>query len=128
MAPDHANVLEAFLWATLSSVEMGALLRVNSLFDLLLSRPMRWLCGAAAQLKDWSVFSMGAVLDEIAKGLDEIASDGHCLLDPELDLFKGVATKQPAFAAWRKEMLQRIVKAPDGTPHRAYKCALAEAR
>ena len=67
LAPSHSNVLEGFLWSVLSSVEMGALLRVNTLYDLLLSRPMRWLCGAAAQLSDWSIFKMGGVLDVIEK-------------------------------------------------------------
>ena len=39
LAPGHENVLESFLWSVLNSTEMGALLRVNTLFNLLLSRP-----------------------------------------------------------------------------------------
>jgi len=128
LAPGHENVLESFLWSVLSSVEMGALLRVNTLFDLLLSRPMRFLCGSSAQLTDWSIYSMGAVLDEIAKGLDEIASDGHRLLDPELDLFAGVAANQPAFGEWRAAEMQHVIKSPDGASHLVYQRALSEAR
>ena len=128
LKPDHSNVLESFLWATLSSVEMGALLRVNTLWDLLLSQPMRWLCGSADKLSDWSIFSMGAVLDEITEGLAEIAADGEKLLDPELDLFAGVAAKQPAFAQWREEFFARKVTSPDGTTRKVLEHALSEAR
>lgn len=89
---------------------------------------MRWLCGAANKLSDWSIYSMGGVLDEIVTGLDEISSDGHRLLDPELDLFARVSANQPAFAAWRAAELQRVVRAPDGTQYFVYQRALSEAR
>ena len=40
---------------------MTALLRVHTLYDLLLSVPMRWLTGCEAKLEDWSPYSMGKV-------------------------------------------------------------------
>jgi len=61
--PNHSNILEDYLWHTLGSVEIVALLRVHALFDLLVSRPLRWLSGKSAELRDWSIYSMAGVLD-----------------------------------------------------------------
>jgi len=61
--PNHSNILEDYLWHTLGSIEIVALLRVHALFDLLVSRPLRWLSGKSAELRDWSIYSMAGVLD-----------------------------------------------------------------
>ena len=61
--PNHSNILEDFLWHALGSIEMVALLRVHTLFDLLISRPLRWLSGKSSELRDWSIYSMAGVLD-----------------------------------------------------------------
>jgi hypothetical protein len=61
--PGHSNILEDFIWHTLSCVEMVALTRVLTLFDLLLSQPLRWLCGKSSELTDWSVYKAAGALD-----------------------------------------------------------------
>ena len=63
LVPNHSNILEDFLWHTLGSVEMVALLRVHTLYDLVLSRPLRWLSGKSHELRDWSIYSMAGALD-----------------------------------------------------------------
>ena len=71
---------------------------------------------------------MGPVLDEIASKLDEIALDGHRLIDPDLDFFEGVAAQQPKFVEWRRSQMALTIKSPDGTQHLVHQRALAEAR
>ena len=61
--PNHSNILEDYLWHTLGSTEIVALLRVHALYDLLVSRPLRWLSGKAPELNDFSIYSMAGVLD-----------------------------------------------------------------
>eukprot|EP00965_Chrysotila_dentata_P255171 6212125-Pleurochrysis_carterae.AAC.6 len=51
---DHSNILEDFIWTVLRSTEMVAFVRVCTLVDVLISRPMRWLAVKATQLDDWS--------------------------------------------------------------------------
>jgi len=128
MLPDHSNILEAFLWAVLGCQEMVAFLRALTLFDLLLSRPWRWLAGSSSTLKRWSINKMGEVLDHVETALEEVADDGKKLLQPDFDPFASVAAEQPAFAAWRKESADATIKAPDGRRHRLMELALAEAQ
>ena len=67
--PNHSNILEDYLWHTLGSTEIVALLRVHTLYDLLVSRPLRWLSGKSAELRDWSIYSMAGVLDLVHDGV-----------------------------------------------------------
>ena len=60
--PGHSNILETYLWTVLSCTELVALLRALTIFDLVLSRPLRWLAGSSSKLNNWSIFSMGLVL------------------------------------------------------------------
>jgi hypothetical protein len=64
---------------------MVALLRVLTLFDLVWSRPMRFLNGAASKLDDWGSDNSAEVLDLTEKLMVAVAADGHALLDPSLD-------------------------------------------
>ena len=66
--PGHSNILEDFLWHSLACVEMVALTRALTLFDLLLSMPLRWLCGKGSELSEWSVYKAGVLLD-LTEGL-----------------------------------------------------------
>ena len=86
---------------------MVALLRVNTLFQIIFSSPLRWLAGCSGELDDWSIVSLGESLDSVETALISIAEDGHSLLDPSLDPFAGIALKQPKFATWRKERAER---------------------
>ena len=126
--PGASNRLENFLWRLLSSNEITALLRVCTLYSLILSQPMRWLAGRGSKLNDWSVDSAARVLNLTEAALEAIAADGHVLLDPDFDPFATIAAEQPMFRAWRTEQAQRIVKAADGTQYRAHERILAEAR
>lgn len=126
--PDHQNILEDYLWIILRSNEMAAALRVFTLFDLLLSRPMRYLSGKSCELDDWSIFKMNPVFDMIEMCLITVAEDGSALFDPALDFFEDVANEQPRFDAWRKDFFATKIKSPDGTTYAVYKEALDEAR
>ena len=126
--PNHSNILEDFLWHTLGSVEMVALLRVHVLYDLLISHPLRWLSGRSSELSDWSIYSMAGVLDLVEGALVNIAANGHALLDPGLDIFKPIAEKQQLFAEWRAANAQETVTAADGTTKHARWKVLSEAQ
>ena len=126
--PGHSNVLESFLWAVLSSQEAVALIRALTLVDLLISRPMRWLSGKSSQLKDWSIYKMGEVMDMVEQVLVRAAADGKTLLDPSLDIFASVAREQQLFADWRAEIDKATIKSHDGTLHHYMAAALKEAR
>lgn len=127
--PGHKNVLEDFLWHSLTCVEMLALARVMTLFALTMAIPFRWLCGSSSKLQDWSVYRMGVVLDAVEAFLERVAADGEVLLDPSLDIFSEVAATQPAFQAWRDELAKETAIAPDGkTKHAWYMKVLGEAR
>ena len=105
-----------------------AFLRALTLFDLLLSRPWRWLAGSSSTLKRWSINKMGEVLDHVETALEAVADDGKKLLQPDFDPFASIAAEQPAFAAWRKESAEATIKAPDGCRHGLMELALAEAQ
>lgn len=108
---------------------MVALLRVNTLFQIIFSSPLRWLAGCSGELDDWSIVSLGETLDSVETALISIAEDGHSLLDPSLDPFAGIAQKQLKFATWRKERAERTWLAHDGkTRHACVAEALSEAR
>ena len=129
LVPGADNKLETFLWRALSCNEMVAhLVRVCTLFKIVISEPMRWLSGKASKsLTDWSMVSSSEVLELVEAAFKAIAADGHSLLDPGLDPFAAVAAKQPLFAAWRAECEKRTVTAVDGTIHLRSR-VLAEAR
>ena len=109
--------------------EMIAVLRAHTLFDLLVSRPLRWLSGKSAELNDWSIYSMANAFDLVEQAMVRIAADGNVLLDPTFDIFKPIADSQPLFAKWRRETASEKITAPDGkTTYAKWAHALAEAR
>lgn len=126
--PKHSNILEDFLYVTFRSLQFVAMTRANAIIDVLISRPLRWLSGKGAELEDWSPFSMGEALDLVEQLFVEAQHDGSLLLDPELDIFKPIAQKQPKFAAWRRYTFEEEdVLAPDGvTKHLVWKLARDE--
>ena len=127
--PGHSNILEDFLWHSLSCVEMVALLRALTLFDLLISMPLRWLCGKGSQLHEWSVYKAASTLDLTEQVLVKAAANGAALFDPELDVFASIAKEQPLFQVWRDELAADTVIAPDGKQkHPWFKQVLSEAQ
>ena len=60
--------------------------------------------------------------------MEAIVADPSRALDPELDIFKPIADEHIEFAEWRKEQLERVVKAEDGTKHFITQEVLREAR
>ena len=106
-----------------------ALTRVLTLFDLLLSMPLRWLCGKGSELNDWSVFKAAGALDLVEGLLVKVAADGATLFDPELDVFKSIADEQQLFQEWREELAKETIPSPDGSKqHPWYQRVLDEAR
>lgn len=127
--PGHSNVLEDFLWCTLSCVEMVALTRVLTLWDLILSMPLRWLCGSSSRLSDWSIYDFGPVLDTVEELLERVAADGEYLLDDSLSPFSGIANQQPLFQEWQEALQHDKIHMPDGqTVYQWYPMVLNEAR
>lgn len=126
--PQHKNILEDFLYVTFRSTQYIAMIRANALVDILISRPLRWLSGKSSELVNWSPFSMGEAFDAVEQFLMRAQNDGSLFLDPDLDLFKHIADKQPAFARWRVQTFEEEFRlAPDGrTKHLLYKRAQQE--
>ena len=87
------NILEKFLWRVLESTEMVALLRVCSLWQTLVTEPLRWLSGKSSTLDDWSMVNSNELLDIIYDLMVKVATDGNALLDPPLDPFSAIADK-----------------------------------
>jgi len=122
------NILEKFLWRVLESTEMVGLLRVCTLWQTLLTEPLRWLSGKSSMLEDWSMVNSNELLDKTYDVMVAVAADGSVLLDPALDPFASVAVSQPKFAARRAAQQQQTIKSPDGTVHLVHTRTLAEAR
>ena len=130
---DHSNVLEDFLYITLSALEYVAMLRANAVVDMLISRPLRWLAGKAYMLDNFSPLSLGTVgkkgaLDLAEEAMANAAINGATLLDPELDIFKEIAEQQPLFREWREYMFtKQSCLGPDGkTKHLMWQLARKE--
>ena len=126
--PKANNTLEKFLWRTLRSNEMVALLRVCTLFKLVIFDAMRWLTGKAKKLDNWSIVSASRMLELAEEALIAIAADGRKLLDPTLNPFSEIASQQELFSEWQKQRMARSIRSADGTKHRVYQHVLAEAR
>ena len=77
------NILQENLFILLSSCEMIALARVCSIVHIAICLPSRWLAGNTHKLAqyDWSVRSMGRMVDLLQKALVEVAADGQKMLD-----------------------------------------------
>ena len=131
----HKNVLEDFLYKTHSTTEYIAMMRANSIIDLLIARPMRWLTGRSAGLVDWSPYSMGPVLDTVESLFERAARDGRVLLDPALHdpaspsyLWKTLVESQPDFRDYLEYTYSKdVALSPDGKEkHLRYKLAREE--
>ncbi|KAL1504931.1 hypothetical protein AB1Y20_008698 [Prymnesium parvum] len=71
---------------------------------------------------------MGEALDLVEQLFERAQHNGKLLLDPDLDLFKPIADKQPLFAQWRRHTLEvESILAADGkTKHLVWKLARDE--
>ena len=122
------NILEKFLWRVLSCTEMVALLRVNTLWQTILTEPLRWLTGKSSALDDWSMVNSNDLLDKTYDLMMKVAVDGSALLDPTIDPFAEIASKQQKFAEHRLAQQTKTIAAPDGTVHHVHARTLQEAR
>lgn len=124
----HSNVLEDFLYVSHCTLEYIAMMRANAIIDLIVARPMRWLCGKSAALLDWSPYSMGPVLDRLEGLFERAAQDGSVLIDPGLNFWKPVVDTQPAFRDYMQHVYTKeTCRSPDGkTTHLQYQKALDE--
>ena len=112
MVPGANNTLEKFLYRLLRCNEMVAMLRCCALWDLIFSKPVRFLNGSASKLRDWGVNSASAVWDLPEKLMVDVAADGHALLDPSLD---PCAAPSPTLAGTRASQ-RRSRCSPSGAP------------
>ena len=113
--PKSQNVLDKSLFTLLKCNEFVAMLRANTLWQLLFSEPFRWLAGKTGKLKGWSLWNMSGVLDLVEGAMEKLAADPSKLLDPSFDMFGSVADVLPEFKAWREELMARTITAEDGT-------------
>ena len=130
---DHSNILEDFLYITLSAVEYIAMLRANAIIDLLISRPLRFLSGSAYKLNNFSPLSLGTVgkkgaLDITEEVMVRASTDGSILLDRSLDIYAPIRSEQPRFQEWHDHMFTKAhCLGPDNkTKHFHWKLALDE--
>ena len=59
--PKSQNVLDKSLYTVMKCNEFTALLRVNTLWRFAFSDPLRWLCGSASKLDDWSLYKLSLI-------------------------------------------------------------------
>ena len=80
------NILQENLFIILSSCEIVALTRVCSIIHLSICLPIRWLAGNSHKLMeyDWSVRSMGKVIDMLEMILVSIVDNGASIVNEEL--------------------------------------------
>lgn len=124
----HKNTLEDFLYTTCRTLEYVAMTRANAIIDVRISRPLRWLTGKAAELRDWSPIKNNQMLDLVEEVFEKASRDGSVLLDPELKIFDTVADEQPLFYEYLQFMFEHeAVMSPNGRiRHLHYKLALQE--
>jgi hypothetical protein len=125
---EGSNMLEDFLFTAYGSLQFIAMSRANTLIDLRISRPLRWLAGMTSQLPGWSPVQMNGVLDLVEQTLEKAKTDGAVLLQHDLDIFGPVAATQPLFADYCKFMYEQdCVLSPSGkSKFPQYQRALAE--
>lgn len=112
---DHSNILEDFLYVSLSSLEYIAMVRANAIIDILISRPLRWLAGNAYQLDNFSPLDLRVCLRIVHDLFERVAADGSLLLT-FFDVFEPITRTQPLFAEWRRSMYEeQHVYSPDGS-------------
>ena len=105
------NVLQENLFIILSSCEMLALARVCSIIHLSICIPIRWLAGNTHQLQefDWSVRSMGKIVDILDIVLVQIVNDGSKIMDEEfmMGFFADIQNSIPPFKEYYKHMYNK---------------------
>ena len=105
-----SNILQENLFIILSSCEMTALARVCSIVHLSICLPIRWLAGNLHKLSNynWSVRSMGRVVDLLETALESIENNGNLILDEAfmMGIFDELLHMLPPFA----EYLEHIYK------------------
>ena len=102
MGPSDGNILQENLFVILSSTPMIGLFRVCSILHLSVCIPMRWLAGKTHTLKElnWSVRSMGRVIDTLEVAMESIVrSNGALVLDEDfmMSIFSVYKTELPPF-------------------------------
>jgi hypothetical protein len=118
---DHSNILEDFLYVSLSSIEYIAMCRANAIIDLLISRPLRWLSGNAYKLDNFSPLDLRIALRLVHDLFKWVADDRSVLLEP-IDVFEPFTRTQENFREWREEMYEKdYVSSPDKS-QRYLKC------
>ena len=105
------NILQENLFIVLSSCEMIALARVCAIVHLSICLPTRWLAGNSHNLEDynWSVRSMGKIVDMLDISLEEIVEDGSKIIDEEfmMGLFDEIKHTVPPFIDYYKHMYEQ---------------------
>ena len=102
------NILQENLFIILSSCEMTALARVCTIIHLSICLPTRWLAGNSHKLSDydWSVRSMGQMIDLLEKALEEIEKDGTLIVNESfmMVIFNELIEKLPPFKEYIRHM------------------------
>ena len=77
------NILQESLFIVLSSLEIVGVSRLYSILHFSICLPMRWIAGNSHVLAkyNWSITSMGRVVDILESALEDIAQNGDLILD-----------------------------------------------
>ena len=84
--------------------------RIFAIFHLCISMPMRWLAGNTHKLQtsDWSIRSMGKVIDLLEKAMIKISNDGSIMLCEAhmMSIFQPLIDTIPEFAEFVEFMFE----------------------
>ena len=102
------NILQENLFVILTSCEMISLARVCSIIHLYIYLPTRWLAGNCHKLgnHNWSVRSMGIMVDILEQSLMTLENNGEYILDEVfmMGILQELYIKLPPFAEYLKHM------------------------
>ena len=104
------NILQENLFIVLTSCEMISLARVCSIIHIAICLPTRWLAGNYHKLRryDWSVRSMGLMVDILERSLIILENNGKYIINEDfmMSIFQELYDKLPPFAEYFKHMYE----------------------
>ena len=113
------NILEENLYINLTSCEMIAVARIYSIIHLSICLPTRWLAGNSHKLGefDWSIRSMGRVVDLLEESLVVLENKGQLITDERfmMGIFRKLYDVLPPFRDYEIHMYEHKSIIPVGS-------------
>ena len=105
-ADDSGHILQENMFVVLSSVEMIAYARVCAILHIAICLPTRWLAGNCHKLAAYgfSVRSMGNIVDELEKAMEEIQQSPDMFLSESfmMSIFASIEAQVPPLSEYMK--------------------------